>query len=61
MKDCSPCKKVLPLLLSLTGLFLLLGNLGVITGGFAEFVMMWWPATLLIMGLAMFCPCHGKS
>lgn len=52
---------VMPLLVALTGLFLLLGNLGVMTGGFSDFVATWWPAVLLLMGLSKLCKCHGGS
>jgi hypothetical protein len=58
---CCPCRKVGATVSSLTLVLLLLTSLGVITGGFGEFVMTWWPVGLLVHTVGGLCKCHGGS
>lgn len=58
---CTTCRWVAPAILAVTALLLLLFDLGVFTGTFAEWVATWWPAGLLLYALAGFCPCRGDS
>lgn len=61
-KECCtckcPCGWIMGLLLAAAGVLLLLVNLEVIGGTFAEMVMQWWPAALVLFGLSQCCPCH---
>ncbi len=61
MKDgaCGVCRWILPLLLAVTALLLLLVNLGVVTGGFGEWVASWWPLGVLLYAVGGFCPCKS--
>jgi len=58
---CGICRWVLPLILSLTAFFLLLVNLGALTGDFGNWVARWWPAGLLLFAIGGFCPCPGRK
>ena len=47
--------------LVLTGLFFLLGNLGLINVSLAELVRVSWPAILIVLGLALFFTPNGSK
>lgn len=60
-KSCCkcPCRWIMGLLLAAAGVLLVLVNLEIIGGTFAEMVMTWWPAALVLFGISQLCPCHG--
>jgi len=44
-----------------TGVFFLLNNLGLINVSLMEVAQIWWPAILIVVGLAMFFPAGGNK
>jgi hypothetical protein len=58
--DCCPGRCFGDSLFVITLALLLLVNLNVFTGGFADFVLIWWPVGLAFRALHGFCPCSGE-
>lgn len=57
---CLNCRYLAPAVLTITALLLLLLDLKIITGPFAQWVAVWWPAGLLLYALMGFCPCRDN-